>query len=82
MFANTRTIGIDNLKAYAGELKLDTKKFNSCLDTGQTAARVKQDMLMGQKAGVTGTPACFVNGRFLSGQRFPYAIEHRFGDAV
>jgi protein-disulfide isomerase len=31
------------------------------------AAKVAKDLEDGQKAGVSGTPALFVNGRFLNG---------------
>ncbi|MEW6435194.1 MAG: DsbA family protein [Myxococcota bacterium] len=55
------------LKAQAQALGLDSKKFDDCLDSGRTAALVKRDMAAGQKAGVTGTPAFFINGRVLSG---------------
>ena len=32
-----------------------------------TPAQVQADLQAGQKAGVSGTPAFFVNGRFISG---------------
>lgn len=57
----------DALKAQAQKLGLDAAKFDECLDSGRTAALVKRDMAAGQKAGVTGTPAFFINGRVLSG---------------
>jgi protein-disulfide isomerase len=55
------------LKEQAMRLGLDAAKFDSCLDSGRTAALVKRDQAAGQKAGVTGTPAFFINGRMLSG---------------
>ena len=71
MFENNRALAVDNLKTYATELKLDTAKFNTCLDTDKYKKSVDQDMSEGQAIGVTGTPAFFVNGRFLSGA-LPY----------
>ncbi|MEW5741757.1 MAG: DsbA family protein [Myxococcota bacterium] len=55
------------MKLQAQRLGMDTTKFDSCLDSGRTAALVKRDLAAGQKAGVTGTPAFFINGRMLSG---------------
>ena len=67
LFANQRALEADNLKQYAKDVGLDTTEFNACLDTGKHRAQVTQDAQDGQVAGVTGTPAFFINGRFLSG---------------
>lgn len=64
-------ISIDNLKIMAKDLGLDTKLFNSCLDDGQKAGRISEDVTYGGTVGVTGTPAFFINGKFLGGA-FPY----------
>jgi protein-disulfide isomerase len=67
LFQNQKALQVDSLKKYAADLKLDTAAFNKCLDSGEKAATVKADMDAGQKAGVSGTPAFFVNGIVLSG---------------
>lgn len=67
MFAKQRELGVDQLKAHAGGLGLDAAAFGSCLDSGKHAAKVATDMADGVKVGVNGTPALFVNGRFLNG---------------
>jgi predicted DsbA family dithiol-disulfide isomerase len=67
MFASQRELGVEQLKTKATGLGLDATRFNDCLDSGKLAARVASDLADGQKAGVTGTPAMFVNGRFISG---------------
>lgn len=67
LFANQSALGVDDLKKYAAELKLDTAKFNACLDSGEKAATVKADQADGSKVGVNGTPAFFINGVMLSG---------------
>jgi protein-disulfide isomerase len=67
LFANTRALEIKNLKRYAADLQLDTAQFNICLDSSTYAAQVRKDVSQGQEAGVSGTPAFFINGRFLSG---------------
>jgi protein-disulfide isomerase len=59
------------LKARAAKLQLDAAAFNSCLQSGKFADRVKQDVRDGARAGVSGTPALFINGRLLTGAQ-PY----------
>lgn len=72
MFQNQQALGVDQLKAKAAELGLKADDFNTCLDNGKFAAQVQADLEAGTKAGVSGTPAMFINGRFLSGaQPFP-----------
>ncbi|GMU59866.1 MAG: hypothetical protein AMXMBFR34_16290 [Myxococcaceae bacterium] len=73
------------MKLQAQRLGLDAAKFDSCLDSGRTAALVKRDLTAGQKAGVTGTPAFFINGRMLSGARpedeFKKVIDEELAEA-
>jgi protein-disulfide isomerase len=67
LFGNQRALAVDNLKQYAADLELDTEQFNSCLDDAKYADAVAEDMAAGQAAGVSGTPAMFINGRLVSG---------------
>jgi protein-disulfide isomerase len=67
MFADQKKLAVADLKTTAGTLGLDAAAFGSCLDSGKHAAKVKEDMKAGVLAGVSGTPALFVNGRFLNG---------------
>jgi len=60
-------------KRYASELGLDEAEFASCLDSGKYTEEVQKDMQDGAKAGVTGTPAFFVNGIFVGGSK-PFAV--------
>lgn len=69
LWDNQRALQVDQLKSYAKDLKLDTNKFNECLDSGKFADQIAKDMRDGQIAGVSGTPAFFINGIFLSGAR-------------
>ena len=78
LFANTNALGVANLKKYATDLKLDADQFTACLDGGKYAAAITKDTAEGAQAGVTGTPAFFINGRFLSGAQ-PFAS---FQDAI
>ncbi|MCL4819804.1 MAG: thioredoxin domain-containing protein [Vicinamibacteria bacterium] len=67
LFANPKALGSDDLKRHAAALGLDSAGFAACLDSGRRAAEVHADLRAGAEAGVTGTPAFFVNGRFLNG---------------
>jgi protein-disulfide isomerase len=67
MFSNQNALAVDQLKAKAAELGLNADKFNKCLDSGEKVAIVQADQKDGLAAGVNGTPAMFINGRFLNG---------------
>ncbi len=67
MFADIRALSVDQLKEKAAGLELDAERFAECLDSGRFAEEVAADVEAGRRAGVTGTPAFFINGRFLSG---------------
>jgi protein-disulfide isomerase len=67
MFANQEKLAVDDLKGYAKAIGLDTAKFDKCLDSGEKQALVAEDQKAGQAAGVSGTPAFFINGIFING---------------
>ena len=67
IFENVRALEDDNLRQHAVDLELDIDAFNACYDSGQFRNAVQADLRGGNALGVTGTPAFFVNGRFLSG---------------
>lgn len=75
LFENQQNLLETDLKKYAKGLTLDQKKFDECLDTGKFANEVNKDFLDGQAAGVSGTPAYFINGIFLSGAQPEEAFE-------
>jgi len=68
MFKDQAGLAVDGLKSKAAAISgLNAASFNSCLDSGKETPAVQTDMQAGTKAGVNGTPAMFVNGRFISG---------------
>ncbi len=67
LFQNQQALTDENFTKFATEIGLDTEKFGSCYSSGKFRADVQKDASDGQKVGVTGTPAFFINGRFLSG---------------
>jgi len=72
MFMDQQKLTVDDLKAKAAALSMDAQAFASCLDSGKHAAAIRDSIIEGSKAGVDGTPALFINGRFLGGNQ-PYA---------
>jgi predicted DsbA family dithiol-disulfide isomerase len=71
MFANRKELDRDDLVRYASEAGLDKARFEADLDSAEVQKQVDEDVATAEKAGVTGTPAFFVNGRSLRGAR-PY----------
>ncbi len=82
MFKEQRALGVEQLKQKAARLGLDTETFNGCLDSGKYAAQVAADLEAGSEAGVSGTPAMFVNGRFLNGAQPFEAIAEIIDDEL
>ena len=69
LFANQKALEDEHLKQYAVELDLDADDFGECLDSRRFRDDIAQDQKEGSAYGVRGTPAFFVNGRFLSGNQ-------------
>jgi protein-disulfide isomerase len=67
MFEEQKSLEVAQLKEKAARLELDAEAFASCLDDGKYAEQVAADLQEGSAAGVSGTPAMFINGRFLNG---------------
>jgi predicted DsbA family dithiol-disulfide isomerase len=79
IFERRGRVDADELKGMAADLGLDTEAFGACLDSREFQNRVQEDFEAGRKAGVTGTPALFINGRFLNGAQ-PFAVVSRIID--
>jgi predicted DsbA family dithiol-disulfide isomerase len=69
LFGFQQDLTVESLKLRARELGLDVDAFTRCLESGRQAARVAKDVEEGVRAGVSGTPTLFVNGRVLLGNQ-------------
>ena len=63
----------DNLKKYAAELKLDTQRFNACLDSDRYAMLVLEHLIEALQIKLPGTPTFLVNGRKIDTSTLQYA---------
>lgn len=63
----TKRLQVSELKLQARTLKLDTARFDQCLDGGEQIAVVKKDVQEARRLGLEGTPSFFINGHFMSG---------------
>jgi protein-disulfide isomerase len=67
IFAQPKQLDDDDLVSLAKKLKLDVRKFKRALDDEALRAKIDDEQKQGVQLGARGTPAFFVNGRFLSG---------------
>lgn len=67
LFANNGARDRAAFVSFASEMGMDTAAFETCLDDRAMADEVTLDLLDGQALGITGTPAFYINGRFVSG---------------
>lgn len=59
----TKKLSKEAIDQIATELQLDMGKFKKDMESPAIKAKVQKDMIDAQKAGVTGTPTVFINGR-------------------
>lgn len=60
LFADQGALGPSDLVQRAQALGLDVPAFQRCLESGKYAARIRKDLVDGQRAGVSGTPTFFL----------------------
>ncbi len=68
LFKNSRALGMDQIKGYAGEIGLDVPKWESDFNSPAVQAQVDQELADGRSAGVRGTPTFFINGKVAQGR--------------
>jgi protein-disulfide isomerase len=67
LFENQKDLSDENFVKWAGELGLDVEQFKKDLADPALDKKVMAQQAQGATLGARGTPAFFVNGRFLSG---------------
>jgi protein-disulfide isomerase len=71
MIKNSPTLDRESLIRYAGELKLDVKRFTSDLDSMKHKKQIEEDGNLAVAMDLYNTPTFFINGRKVIGNR-PY----------
>jgi protein-disulfide isomerase len=69
LFELPNQLGDVELELHAATVGVDTEKFKACLDSGRYDEAIEQDLQAGMRAGITGTPAFFINGILVSGSQ-------------
>lgn len=67
LFAGQRLLSEAQYATWAEEIGLDVERFKRDAASDEVKARVDADLAEAEKLGVRGTPAFFINGRYLSG---------------
>jgi protein-disulfide isomerase len=57
------------LKPLAQKFKLNLSRLKKDMESDEIKQQIKNEVALGQKLGVHGTPAVFINGRFFKGRR-------------
>ncbi len=69
IFANQQQLSRENYLLWAKELGLDVDRFTKELDAHTYAEAIQKEAKEAEDIGAGGTPASFVNGRYLSGAK-------------
>ncbi|WP_163870607.1 DsbA family protein [Myxococcus eversor] len=85
LFANQKKLDDASLQQFAQEIGLDLDKWKADLTSPKLADAIQQDQALASQLGASGTPAFFINGRFLSGAQpidnFKALIDEEMGKA-
>jgi protein-disulfide isomerase len=82
LFEKQEAIPTMNYAEHAQALGLEPTAFQTCLEAKRHAATVERNYADGVKAGVSGTPAFFINGRPLSGAQPLEAFKSVIDDEI
>jgi protein-disulfide isomerase len=63
LFKNSRNLSPETIKGLAEKLGLDSKKFETDMNSDEVKQQVQEEIKQGNAAGVRGTPSFYVNGK-------------------
>jgi protein-disulfide isomerase len=76
---------LEQFEKVAGELGLDVEQFKADYGSEEIAAQIAADQKLADQFGVNGTPAFFINGRYISGavgyNVFEAIVQERLAEA-
>ena len=67
LFANNKALTDENFEKFAGELGINVEQFKKDMADAGLKKKITGQQTQGVGLGARGTPAFFINGRFLSG---------------
>jgi protein-disulfide isomerase len=67
LFENAMDMTDENFVKWAEEIGLNVEQFKKDLSDPKLQEKIKNQQALGMQLGARGTPAFFINGRFLSG---------------
>ncbi len=70
LFANQRTLSLDNIKQYAQQIGLDMTKFEQDMNSPDVQKAIDEDTKLAQQSQVNGTPSLFLNGKRVMNRSF------------
>lgn len=82
VFENQSKLDRLSLTEVARSLRLDERRFDSCLSGGEYKEQVQQDLQGGLDLGVTGTPGIFINGTYFQGVLPPGVLDQIIEDEL
>src|SRR5262249_44602136 len=84
LFDQAPKASVEDLKRYARKVGLDAEKFDSCIFQSTHHDAVQRDIDEATRLGLMGTPAFFINGRFVNGaqpiEKFVQIIEEELAN--
>lgn len=85
LFQNREHLETDDLLAYARRLHLDVTRVRRAIETREFQRQIEADQAVATQFGANGTPAFFINGRYLAGaqpvERFRALIDEELPHA-
>lgn len=75
LFENQRDLDDAKIERFAKKLRLDVDRFKSDVRDAALKQKIEGDQAQAMRFGARGTPAFFINGRFLSGAQPRLAFE-------
>jgi protein-disulfide isomerase len=63
LYKNSRTLSPETIKGLGEKLGLDMKKFEADMNSDEVKKQVEEELALGAKSDVRGTPSFFVNGK-------------------
>ena len=82
LFANQTNLDRPSLDKYAQEVGLNMSKYKAAMDSDKFKKEITADSEAGAKIGARGTPAFFINGKFLSGAQPYEAFKAKIDDEL